>query len=266
MAIELRYPLTDTYAAEIPFWCIFSCAPYSVINEFRTRESISLNAGVKIALPFTSEPKMSLKHEFSEGTNPVGPVLSIAGLKNSSGGELALLDRLAAPAASFYESAFTTDTYRRFSNVTEATMTSEARRNFVFKYLFVPKDNDESIMVDQIVNSFRNYSYPKVVPNLPERSFPQNLWTIKAISNAANSDYLTSSWLGEPLPCVLTSMEVDKGDPSDPVLKVLPNTRAVATLLTVSFAEFETGTFAPNYQNGRLLSKSEVSFLGDAVG
>ena len=266
MSIELQYPLNDPYAAEIPFWCIFTCAPYSVINENRTRDGIDVNYLLKIALPFTSEPKMSLKHEFSEGTNPVGPVLSIAGLKNSSGGELGFLDRLAAPQAAFYEASFTTDTYRRFSNVTEATMTSEARRNFVFRYLFVPKDNDESEMVDAIVNCFRNFSYPKVVPNLPERSFPQNIWTIKAISGVADTSYLTSSWLGEPLPCVLTSMEVDKGDPSDPVLKVLPNTRAVATLLTVTFAEFETGTFAPNYQGGKLLSKSEVSFLGDAVG
>lgn len=266
MAIELRYPDTNAYASEIPFWCVFSCAPYSVINERRTRDAINAYAQVKIALPFTSEPKMSLQHKFSEGTNPVGPVLSIAGLKNTSGGPEDFINRLAAPAAAFYEASFTTDTYRRFSNVTEATMTSEARRNFVFKYLFVPKTAAESVMVDNIVNTFRNFSYPKAVPSLPERSFPQNLWTIKALSVAADSDYLTSSWLGEPLPCVLTSMEVDKGDPSDPVLKVLPNTRALTTLLTVSFTEFETGTYAPNYQSGKLLSKSEISYLGDAIG
>ena len=265
MALELIYPLGQSNA-EIPFWCIFSCSSYSVINDKRTRDGISANSFLKIALPFTSEPKMTLKHEFSEGTNPVGPVLSMAGLKNTNGGEAALIDRMAAPAAAFYEASFTTDTYRRFSNVTESTMTSEARRNFSFKYLFVPKNAAESEMVDAIVNSFRNFSYPKVVPSLPERSFPQNLWTITAVSNAANSLYLTSSWLGDPLPCVLTSMEVDKGDPADPVLKVLPNTRAHTTMLTVSFAEFETGTYAPRYQGGRLLSKSEVSFLGDSIG
>lgn len=266
MAIQLQYPNDNPYASEIPFFCVFSCAPYSVINTNRTREGIIANSIANIALPFTSEPKMSLQHKFSEGTNPVGPVLSMAGLRNTSGGEELLLDRIAAPAAAFYETSFTTDTYKRFSNVTEATMTSEARRNFVFKYLFVPKSDPEAQVVDNIVTLFRNLSYPTVVANLPERSLPQNLWTITAVSSAAGSEYLNSSWLGDPLPCVLTSMEVDKGDPSDPVLKVLPNTRAATTLMTISFAEFETGTYAPNFNGGTLLSKSEVSALGDSVG
>jgi hypothetical protein len=61
-------------------------------------------------------------------------------------------------------------------------------------------------------------------------------------------------------------MEVDKGDPADPVLKLLPNSKSLMTLLTLTFLEFETGTYAPNYQGGLLLSKSEVSYLGDAVG
>ena len=269
MAIELSYPSEQAYAFEIPFWCMFSCAKYSVINTNRTRNHINSFADVKIALPFTSEPKMSLTHKFSEGTNPVGPVLSMAGLKNTSGGDDTFLERLAAPAAAFYEATFTTDTFRRFSNVTEATMTSEARREFKFQYLMAPKTAKEAETVDAIVNTFRNYSYPTVVPGLPERTFPQNLWTIRALSYTstnASSSYLTSSWLGDPLPCVLVSIQVEKGDPADPVLKVLPNTRAAVTMLTLSFSEFETGTYAPNYNGGSLLSKSEVSALGEEVG
>jgi hypothetical protein len=30
--------------------------------------------------------------------------------------------------------------------------------------------------------------------------------------------------------------------------------------------EFETGTYAPNYEGGLLLSKSEISYLGDSIG
>jgi len=261
-----QYPLSP-YADELPFWCIFTCAPYSVINSKRTRSHIRENPLAEIWLPFTSEPKMRLEHEFASGANPVGPVASLAGLKNTSGGDDLFLERLSAPAAAFYEAAFTTDTYRRFSNITEATMTSEARRNFSFKYLFVPKNPEESEQVDYIVNTFKNYSYPAAVPNLPERTFPQNLWTIDAYSNGeVDPGYLSNSWLGDPLPCVLSSMQVDKGDPADPVLKVFRNARAVITLLTVSFTEFETGTFAPNYNGGVLLSKSEVSALGDQIG
>jgi hypothetical protein len=267
---DLQYPL-DPYAAEIPFWCAFKCAEYSVINEKRTRDYINTLNLVAIYLPFTGEPKMTMEHKFVEGTNPVGPVLSLAGLRNTSGsdGDATFLERLSAPAAAFYETTFTTDTYRRFSNVTEASMTSEARRTFTFKYLFVPKNENESDAVDAIVTTFRNLSYPKIVPGLPERTMPQNIWTISAFGNVADEEgdaSITSSWLGDPLPCVLQHMEVDKGDPSDPVLKILPNSKSLMTLLTLTFLEFETGTYAPDYNGGVLLSKSEVSFLGDAAG
>jgi hypothetical protein len=128
----------------------------------------------------------------------------------------------------------------------------------------VPKTADESTAIDNIVNSFKNYSYPSVVSGLPERTFPQNLWTIRTIAPNANvGDYLTVSWLGDPLPCVLSAMQVEKGDPSDPVVKVLSDGRAVATMLTLTFTEFETGTFVPS-QNS-LLSKSEVSYFGDSL-
>lgn len=263
MDIELTYPLN--YSNEIPFYVVFSCAPYSVLATNRTRTFISSNSFIDIALPFTSEPKMALEHKFAEGTNPVGPVLSMAGLANTAGGYEALLERLAAPAAAFYEASFTTDTYRRFSNVTEATMTSEARRSFTFKYLFVPKSEAEANTVDAIVNTFRNLSYPQKVDDLPERTLPQNLWRISAwnsnitAGNQSSQD-LTNSWLGDPLPCVLQSMQVDKGDPSDPVIKVLDNTKSLTTLMTITFIEFETGTYDP--ETGRLLSKSEIAAGG----
>ena len=265
-----RYPL-DPYDAEIPFWCVFRCAEYSVLNEKRTRAYINQSPLTTILLPFTGEPKMTMEHKFVEGTNPVGPVLSLAGLRNTSGkdGDDTFLERLSAPAAAFYETTFTTDTYRRFSNVTEASMTSEARRTFTFKYLMVPKNANEAEAIDNIVTTFRNLSYPKIVPGLPERSMPQNIWSIAAIGNVGDAESdpsITSSWLGDPLPCVLQHMEVDKGDPSDPVLKILPNSKSLMTLMTVTFLEFETGTYAPDYQGGLLLSKSEVSYLGDAVG
>lgn len=254
--ISLQYPLT--YTDEIPFWTIFKCAPYSVINNKRTRTHIKSNNTVEIYLPFTSEPKMALKHEFAQGTNPVGPVLSLAGLKNTSGGDDTFLERLSAPVAAFYEATFTTDTYRRFSNITEATMTSEARREYSFRYLFVPKNQEEAGVVDDIVTTFRNFSYPKAVPDLPERTFPQDLWTIEAVANnsQADSDYLTNVWLGDPLPLVFSSMQVEKGDPSDPVLKFFPDTNSFITILTIQFLEFETGT---RNNSNVLKSKSEIS-------
>ena len=95
---------------------------------------------------------------------------------------------------------------------------------------------------------------------MPERTYPQNLWTIDAASsNQTQNGNLTNSWLGDPLVCVLQSMEVDKGDPNDPVLKILPDGQPVATLMSISFVEFETGTFVPSKG---LLSKSEVSAAG----
>ena len=63
MATEYQYPL-GIYANEQPFWCVFACAEYSVINSKRTREYIRANSLVNITLPFTSEPKMVMEHKF----------------------------------------------------------------------------------------------------------------------------------------------------------------------------------------------------------
>ena len=261
MALEYSYPITFTN--ELPFWTSFYCSEYSVINEKRTRSHIKANPILTIHLPFTSEPKMALKHEYAQGTNPVGPVLSLAGLKNTSGGDDTFLERLSAPSAAFFESTFTTDTYRRFSNITELTMTSEARREYYFRYLFVPKSQDEANVVDNIVRSFRNFSYPKAVENLPERSYPQNIWVIEASAinaSGASNDALTNIWLGDPLPLVLSSLSVEKGDPNDPVLKFFPDTNSFITLLTLQFTEFETGTYSS--RDNKLKSKSEISVDG----
>ena len=62
---DLQYPLSP-YSAEIPFWCAFKCAEYSVINTQRTREHINTNYIQAIFLPFTGEPKMTIEHKFVE--------------------------------------------------------------------------------------------------------------------------------------------------------------------------------------------------------
>lgn len=259
------YYYPQYYANETAYWIVFNCAPYSVINENRTRDAIAANSVLEIALPITSEPKMTLAHQFAEGTNPVGPVLSMAGLQNTSSPDKdgSFIERLTAPIAAFYEATFTTDTFRRFSNVTELTMTSEARRNYLFKYTLVPKTSAEAATINSIVSSFRNFSYPSIVPNLPERTFPQYIWTIDVTAEGDTGTPLNSIWLGDPLPCVLSSITVEKGDPNDPVLKVMPDGQSLITNLTLSFVEFETGTFAP--QQNKLFSKSEVSAYGDLL-
>jgi hypothetical protein len=265
-----QYPISGSDPAqEIPHWLRFFAAPYSLQAADRTRSGIYNRAQVQIVLPLPKEPGYTVRHEFGEGTNPVGPVLSMAALNNSGGDFELLWNRIIDPAKFQNEYMYATTTYRRFSNVTEATMVSEARKEYNFEYIFVPKSEAESEAVRGIVGSFRKASYPQIVPGLPERSYPQPIWTLRVSrgrplgqSGLENDLNYTADWLGEPMPLVLTSMTVKYSDAADSVVRTLPNGRSNLTLLGLTFREFETGTYNPNISGdggqGGLQSKSEI--------
>jgi hypothetical protein len=146
-------------------------------------------------------------------------------------------------------------------------MVSEARKKYFFQYALIPKNKEESIQIENIIGTFRKCSYPAVATGLPERSYPQNLWTLQVTSGnqspvlsgsrGGGEENLTANWLGEPLVCVLETVKVQKNDESDPVIRYLPNGASSITLLGLVFSEFETGTYDPSLNE--ILSKSEIS-------
>lgn len=260
-----QYPI-GLRAAEQPLWLSFWSAPYSLINSERTRPGVINRAFLQINLPMPKIPGYLVAHEFGESNNnPVGPMLTAAGIANAGGGvegTINVLKRKLQPATYYWERMFATTTYRRFSNIAEATMVSEGRKKYFFQYLFVPKNYDESVQVENIVGSFRKSSYPSVASGLPERSYPQNLWALQvwpgnasAFGGAGN---LTANWLGEPLVCVLETVKVERNDETDPVVRLLPNGAPSMTMLGLVFSEFETGTYDPT--ENAVLSKSEISY------
>jgi hypothetical protein len=260
MPYYAQYP-TGVYASEQPLWLNFFAAPYSLRNVDRTREGVISRAGVHIKLPMPKEPGYQIQHSFGESNNnPVGPILSRAGLANSGGDLTTMLSRSLAPALFYHERMFATSTYRRFSNISELTMVSEGRKQYFFQYIFVPKNERDTFEIENICGSFRKVSYPSVA-NLPERTYPQNLWSLAvtrgngvAINGDAN---LTADWLGEPLVCVLQNVIVKKNDDADPIVRYLPSGGSSITLLGLLFTEFETGTYNPATNSVR--SKSEIS-------
>jgi hypothetical protein len=260
-----QYPY-GSYAAEQPLWMNFWCAEYSLINSERTRQGVINRATAHLVLPMPKEPGYLAAHEFGESNNnPVGPMLSRSGIANAGGGvqgAINVLKRTVQPATFYWERMFATSTYRRFSNIAEATMVSEARKKYFFQYLFVPKNADEAFQIENIVGTFRKSSYPIVASGLPERTYPQRLWTIQvgrgngvAFGGDAN---LTGNWLGEPLVCVLETVKVQKNDESDPIIRYLPNGTSSITMLGLVFSEFETGSYDPSTNS--VLSKSEISY------
>lgn len=265
MPIRYQYPLGGI-AAEQPFWLNFYASTYSLKNFERTREGVVNRAGLHIQLPMPKEPGYQIQHNFGESNgNPVGPIISRANIANAGGlnpqGVATSFARLLQPALFYHERMFATSTFRRFSNITELTMVSEGRRQYFFQYIFVPKNVGESNAVENICGSFRKASYPSVA-DLPERTYPQNLWCLQVTggnnqeSGTADNN-LTADWLGEPLVCVLQNVIVKKNDDADPIVRYLPNLKSSVTLLGLLFTEFETGTYMP--ESNRLRSKSEIS-------
>ena len=252
-----RYPLTNR--EDIPLQIQFDVASYSLKNFERTRSGVLARSQASIILPLPKEPGYSVIHQFGEGQNPVGPVVSMAGAANSGGLDNfgTLFSRVMAPITFFAEKQFATETYRRFSNITELTMISEARKSYYFEYIFVPKNEDETIAVTEILGTFRKGSYPIVATGLPERSYPQRLWTMNVLVADDLSGSLNANWLGEPLVCVLSGMVVKHADINDPVVRYLPNLTSSAIMLGLNFTELETGTYVPEVN--ATWSKSEIS-------
>jgi len=260
-----QYPF-GVYAAEQPLWMNFHAANYSLKNFERTRPGVINRAFAHIKLPMPKEPGYQASHQYGESNaNPVGPLISRAGLANSGGfnigGAINMISRVLQPSLFYHERLFATSTYRRFSNIAEMTMVSEARKQYFFQYILVPKTNEESIGIENIVGTFRKASYPTLASNLPERTYPQNLWSItvtrgNGVSLGGDAN-LTANWLGEPLVCVLNTVIVKKNDDADSVIRYLPNGGSSLTLLGLVFTEFETGTYVP--QANATWSKSEVS-------
>lgn len=258
------YPLPP-YDSEQPFNLTFYAAPYSLLKEFRVPSGIKQRAQLEgniITLPLPKIPGYDIMHEFAiSNDNPVSPVLTRAGIANAgSGGALGLARRLAAPAFAVFEKTFATSTYRRFSNIGEMSMVAEARKIYRFDYIFTPKNRDESDVVDNICGTFRKSSYPTLASGLPERSYPQNLWALEVNrGNQAGWDGrdLNSEIFGDPLPCVLKTVEVKRADRDDPIMRFLPNGASSMTLMGLIFQEFETGTYDP--ETKKVLSKSEIA-------
>ena len=138
-----RYPF-GMAQYEQPLWLNFYSASYSLKNNERTRSGVINRAGLQISLPMPKEPGYQVAHEFGESNNnPVGPMITRAGVANSGGGlkgAINILKRNIQPATFYWERMFATSTYRRFSNIAEATMVSEGRKKYFFQYVFVPKN------------------------------------------------------------------------------------------------------------------------------
>lgn len=263
----VQYPLGE-YAAEQPWWLNFYSAPYSLINVERGRISIQQRAKVHIKLPFPREVGYNATHEFGQGWSPIIPHMSYAPNIANNGGagnpiSQGILQSRVFQSARYveeYNAATSENPIKRFTNLTELTMVSEARKKYVFEYIFAPKNNAESLAVENVIGTFRKFSYPVVALGLPERSYPQSLWVIKVTNNSTLTPSTVNpdaDWLGTPLPCVLKTVAVKKNDKLDPIIRILPNGYSNFTLLSVIFEEFETGTFDPVAQE--ILSKSEIS-------
>lgn len=268
-----QYP-QPPYSAEQPVWVTFYASRYSLVNYDRTPEGIINNAFGTIKLPLPREVGYNANHEYGMGYSPLLPSAILAPNLINNGGKYTgegpdpnVEREQALSRANFFaeysNAGSGVSTFRRFSNITELTMVSEARKKYVFEYIFAPKNKAESLVVEDIIGSFRKVSYPSAVLTLPERTFPQNLWAMEVTYGAnapadIESENATRDWLGDPLPCVLKTVSVKKNDRADPIVRLLPSGYSNITLLGLVFEEFETGTFDPAV--GEVLSKSEISY------
>jgi hypothetical protein len=257
MALELQYPKDDS---EIFYASNFRAGPYSVLAKNRTRNYINDNPFLEITLPIPNSHLSSTQQSYSEEANPVGPMLSAAGAANAGGNKKLLKKTFEEPFLMYLKNIASTTSQISYSNITELSLKSEARREFRFSWFLVPKDQDDAVKIAQICEAFRVYSYPFYAGSA-ERITPPALWTLSMIpiNEGTDSDQLTAAWLGSPLVSVLVTVDVNK-IPIDAERPTHYYTgQPVATVLSLVFKEFETGAIGAG---GGIESKSEYATFG----
>lgn len=250
------YPTKGSqYDQEQGYALLFNAAPYSVRANERTRPFINSPAGsrLSIVMPIPGDLTINTVHGYSEEANPVGPMLSAAGALNS-GGNINLLKRVFVdPMLTYFSNISSTTTQQMYSNITELSLKSEARREFEFGWLLIPKNAQDAIAITNIANAFREASYP-AYSDLPERIFPPPLWTLQVTTiNGASID-LTRNWLADPLVCVLASVSINKVPLDSKRVTYFTDGQPLATAISVLYKEFETGA---SDGSGYVISKSE---------
>jgi len=253
--ISLQYPLLSSdYNLEQGYVLGFQAAPYSVLSDKRTRSGIGLRSFLNITMPIPGNLVAQTAHAFSEEANPVGPLLTAASAANS-GGQAALLKRLFIdPMLTYVSNISSTTSQQMYSNITELSLKSEARREFEFGWLLIPKNQAEARVISDIGNAFREASYP-IYSDLPERIYPPPLWKIYVGNSGGENKALTRNWLGDPMPCVLAAISVNKVPLESNRPTYFTTGQPFATAISVLFKEFETGAINPN--TGFVESKSE---------
>lgn len=249
------YPTSDQ--SEIPYWIIFYNAPYSVLALDRTRGGVISRAETYIQLPLPTSLDIDTAHTYNEGIGTLNPARGSAAAEINLGGRVELAKkRYLDPLIMRLEELSSTSTFRTTSNVSELSLTSEARREFEINYILVPKNFTDSDIIIEICNYFRAASYPWRADS-PEKVYPPSLWVMQVVG-FGNTDFLTESWLSDPLVCVLTNVVINKIPFEDKsVSRVFQDGSSMATSLTLLFKEFETGTYDPS--RNRVLSKSEIA-------
>jgi hypothetical protein len=231
------------------------CSDYSVRATERTRIYIAANPFNTITLPIPGNLITQTQHGYSEEANPVGPMLTAAGALNS-GGTTNLLKRVFVdPMFTYFSNISSTTTQQMYSNITELSLKSEARREFAFGWLLIPKNATEAKAVADICNVLREASYP-VYAGVPERIYPPPIWVLRIAGFDGDDLGLTRDWLGDPMPCVLASISVNKVPLDSNRPTFFTNGQPFATALSVVFKEFETGAVG---DSGFVISKSEAA-------
>ena len=227
---------------------------YSVLAGLRTRNAIAAAPFHTITLPIPGNLVTQTQHGYSEEANPVGPMLTAAGALNS-GGTANLLKRVFIdPMLTYFSNISSTTTQQMYSNITELSLKSEARREFEFGWLLIPKNETEATAVANICNVLREASYP-VYAGGPERIYPPPIWTLRIAASNGDDLGLTRDWLGDPMPCVLAGISVNKVPLDSNRPTYFTNGQPFATALSVIFKEFETGAIG---NGGFVISKSEA--------
>lgn len=244
---NFQFPLDTNFAQDIPIWMTFYVSDYSTFNSRRTRSYIKGNPYGTITLPYPRQFNTLNSQNYTSGGSLNVQAIETGNLLGTLGQQITATKELA-------QSFFSGGGVIRFDHM-ETVLEPGARRTHAFDINMIAKTKEEADEISAIALTFQTNMHPVAdTGSLLTMRHPP-LWYFEAFSKDSNITNFRYYWDGNPLPCVLKAVDINRS----PILNTAfttPDFKPLGVNIKLTFIELEPAMQAGNF-NAELISRAE---------
>ena len=242
-----QFPIDPKLQNEIPVYMAFFAVNYSTFNRRRTRNYITGNSRSRIFLPYPKQFNTLNSQNYKAGGS-----LNVQTVE--TGNLLGTITQQVIATRELVNSFFSGGGVVRFDHF-ETILEPGSRRTHSFEFNLVAKSEEDAKALNDIALIFQSNLFPLASTNSLLTMEHPLLWYFEAYPNNNNRNLILDYWDGTPLPCVLSSVDINRS----PILNtpfITEGYKPLAVNLKLTFIELEPA-IQPGDGTGNLISRAE---------